>query len=55
MEPVIRPLREKDLTEADRILRLSIGTFLGMADPMKFLAIQTTLALRWPLNLMGNW
>lgn len=36
MEPVIRHFREKDLTEAEGILRLSFGIFLGMADPMKF-------------------
>jgi GNAT superfamily N-acetyltransferase len=36
MEPVIRPLTEADLNEADRICRLSFGTFLGLADPMSF-------------------
>ena len=36
MEPIIRSLREADLKEADRIFRLSFGTFLGMPDPMSF-------------------
>jgi predicted N-acetyltransferase YhbS len=36
MEPIIRSLREADLKEADRIFRLSFGTFLGLPDPMSF-------------------
>ncbi|HET8847630.1 MAG TPA: GNAT family N-acetyltransferase [Nitrososphaeraceae archaeon] len=36
MEPFIRSLREADLAEANRIFRLSFGTFLGLADPMSF-------------------
>jgi GNAT superfamily N-acetyltransferase len=30
-------MREGDLEEADRIVRLAFGTFLGMPDPMKFM------------------
>lgn len=36
MELVIRSLREADLGEANRIFRLSFGTFLGLPDPMSF-------------------
>jgi predicted N-acetyltransferase YhbS len=36
MESDIRSLKEADLGEADRIARLSFGTFLGLADPMSF-------------------
>jgi predicted N-acetyltransferase YhbS len=36
MESYIRSLKEADLGEADRIARLSFGTFLGLADPMSF-------------------
>lgn len=36
MEPVISPLTETYLKEADRICRLSFGTFLGLLDPMSF-------------------
>jgi GNAT superfamily N-acetyltransferase len=32
----IRPLKENDLPEADRIIRLAFGTFLGLPDPMTF-------------------
>jgi hypothetical protein len=35
MEIRIRPLEERDLVEADRIMRLAFGTFLGLPDPMK--------------------
>jgi GNAT superfamily N-acetyltransferase len=37
MEVLIRPMREGDLEEADRIVRLAFGTFLGLPDPMKFM------------------
>ncbi|MFZ0263798.1 MAG: GNAT family N-acetyltransferase [Nitrososphaeraceae archaeon] len=36
MNITIRPLVENDLSEADRIFRLSFGTFLGISDPMTF-------------------
>lgn len=36
MSTVIRPLRETDLADADRIFRVAFGTFLGMPDPMRF-------------------
>jgi hypothetical protein len=35
MEIRTRPLEQKDLVEADRIMRLAFGTFLGLPDPMK--------------------
>lgn len=34
---LVRPMREDDLDEADRIVRLAFGTFLGLPDPMKFM------------------
>jgi GNAT superfamily N-acetyltransferase len=34
---LVRPMREGDLDEADRIVRLAFGTFLGLPDPMKFM------------------
>jgi GNAT superfamily N-acetyltransferase len=33
----VRPMREEDLDEADRIMRLAFGTFLGMPEPIKFM------------------
>ena len=33
----VRPLREGDLSEADRIMRLAFGTFLGLPEPMTFM------------------
>lgn len=38
MSVVVRPLRESDLAEADRIFRLAFGTFIGMPDPSRFWA-----------------
>ena len=32
----VRNLREDDLDDADTILRLSFGTFMGLDDPMSF-------------------
>lgn len=34
MNLFIRPLKENDLSEADRIFRLAFGTFLGLPDPI---------------------
>lgn len=34
---IVRPMRQGDLEEADRIVRLAFGTFLGMPDPMQFM------------------
>lgn len=34
---VIRGMREDDFDEADRIMRLAFGTYLGLPDPMKFM------------------
>lgn len=32
----VRPMRESDLQEADRIMRLAFGTFIGLPDPTSF-------------------
>jgi GNAT superfamily N-acetyltransferase len=34
---VVRPMREADLPEADRVMRLAFGTFIGLPDPLTFL------------------
>lgn len=34
MNLVVRPLMEGELDEADRIMRLAFGTFIGLKDPM---------------------
>lgn len=47
MEPIIRPLTEPDLLEADRICRLSFGTFLGLPDPMSFYGDADVIATRY--------
>ena len=36
LQPEIHSLSEADVDEADRICRLSFGTFLGIPDPMSF-------------------
>jgi GNAT superfamily N-acetyltransferase len=46
-EIVIRPMVERDLAEADRIVRLAFGTFLGMSDPMKFMGDADYAYTRW--------
>lgn len=35
-DTVIRPMRDADVAEADRIFRLAFGTFLRLPDPMSF-------------------
>jgi GNAT superfamily N-acetyltransferase len=34
---IVRPMREEDLDEADRIMRMAFGTFLSMPEPLKFM------------------
>jgi GNAT superfamily N-acetyltransferase len=46
-EVTIRALREEDLPEADRIMRLAFGTFLGMPDPMQFMGDADYVRPRW--------
>src|SRR6266545_1346692 len=43
----IRPLREDDLPEANRIFRLAFGTFLGLPDPMAFFGDADYVRSRW--------
>ena len=43
----IGPLRESELEEAVRIVRLAFGTFLGLPDPMQFMGDRDLLTARW--------
>ena len=43
----IRPLREADLPEADRIFRLAFGTFLGLPEPLAFAGDADYVNTRW--------
>jgi GNAT superfamily N-acetyltransferase len=43
----IRPLVEADLGEADRIMRLAFGTFLGLPDPGSFMGDADYVRTRW--------
>ena len=44
---LIRPLLETDLAEADRIVRLAFGTFLGLPDPLTFMGDAAYVQPRW--------
>lgn len=37
LDVLVRQMRDEDFAEADRIMRLAFGTFLGLPDPMKFM------------------
>jgi GNAT superfamily N-acetyltransferase len=43
----VRPLREDELGEADRIMRLAFGTFLGLPDPSAFMGDAGYVRTRW--------
>jgi GNAT superfamily N-acetyltransferase len=43
----VRPLEEGDLGEADRIMRLAFGTFLGLPDPGAFMGDADYVRTRW--------
>jgi len=44
---VIRPLTEADLADADRVLRVAFGTFLGAPDPRQFFGDAEFVRTRW--------
>lgn len=43
----VRRLREDELDEADRIMRLAFGTFLGLPDPADFMGDADLVRSRW--------
>ncbi len=43
----VGPLKESELQEADRIVRLAFGTFLGLPNPLDFMGDRTFMAPRW--------
>jgi GNAT superfamily N-acetyltransferase len=47
VEVRVRPLAESELREADRIVRLAFGTFLGLPDPMQFMGDANYVHTRW--------
>ena len=47
VEAIIRPLRENDLAEADRVCRLAYGTFLNLAEPMTVFGDAEYVKTRW--------
>lgn len=47
MDITVRPLREGDLPDADRIMRLAFGTFLGLPEPASFMGDASYVRARW--------
>ena len=43
----ISPLRQSEVDEAVRIVRLAFGTFLGLPDPMQFMGDRDLMTPRW--------
>jgi GNAT superfamily N-acetyltransferase len=51
----VGPLQRNEVEEADRIMRLAFGTFLGMPDPMAFLGGRSFIAPRFASpNVRGH-
>ena len=46
----VRPLREEDLQNADHIMRLAFGTFIGVPDPASFGEGTDHVKTRWRAN-----
>ncbi len=47
MDIVVRPLEQRDLDDADRIMRQAFGTFLGLPDPLAFMGDASYVRPRW--------
>jgi GNAT superfamily N-acetyltransferase len=43
----VGPLKESELKEADRIVRLAFGTFLGVPNPSEFMGDRNFMTPRW--------
>ncbi|MFZ0661895.1 MAG: GNAT family N-acetyltransferase [Acidobacteriaceae bacterium] len=43
----IGPLRQNELEEADRIVRLAFGTFIGLPNPLDFMGDRSFIMPRW--------
>jgi len=43
----VRPLQEGDLNDADRLMRLAFGTFLGLPEPTSFMGDTDYVRTRW--------
>lgn len=43
----IAPLKQSELQEADRIVRLAFGTFVGMPNPLDFMGDRNFMTPRW--------
>ena len=43
----IGPLRESELDEAGRVVRLAFGTFLGIPNPLEFMGDRDFITPRW--------
>ncbi len=46
-EVVVRPLAESELAQADQMVRVAFGTFLGMPDPSTFMGDANYAHTRW--------
>jgi len=47
LEITVRPLEERDLTAANQIMRLALGTFIGLPDPTAFMGDADYVRTRW--------
>ena len=43
----VGPLKQSELEEADRIVRLAFGTFLGLPNPLDFMGDRNFISPRW--------
>jgi GNAT superfamily N-acetyltransferase len=58
LDVTIRPLSEADLNDADRIFRLAFGTFVGLPEPLAFMADADLVRPRWrtdAASTFGAW
>ena len=46
----VRLMRQSDILEADRIMRLAFGTFLGLPDPLSFMGDAGYVKTRYIAN-----
>jgi hypothetical protein len=43
----VGPLKQSELEEAERIVKLAFGTFLGLPNPLDFMGDRNFMVPRW--------
>jgi hypothetical protein len=55
LDITVRPLKENDLSAADKIMRLAFGTFIGLPEPLAFMGDAASGYNRPGVYVIDDW